>query len=259
MAATATTGTLGWWRLTVLHTRYQFLETVRVPITVIGNLLFPTLALFFFVVPQREVADDPLGATSAVAQLATFAVASTCLFTFGAGVAEDRQLPFDSYLRTLPAGAAPRTAGRVVNGILWCLLAIVPLVLVGALLTRASVTPAQLVGGLGMVPAIAVPFLLLGISVGYALTAKAAIAVVQALLFPLAFAGGLFLPPSLFPGWLDAISQALPTRAARDLVVLVTTGERGSGAALPVLIGWTVVFAALAVTAYRRDEGRRFR
>lgn len=106
---------------------------------------------------------------------------------------------------------------------------------------------------------IAVPFLLLGLAIGYALSAKAAIAVVQAVLFPLAFAGGLFLPPAAFPAWLDTVSLALPSRAARDLVVQVTTGFAGSATALPVLLGWTAVFAALAVLAYRRDEGRRFR
>ena len=36
-------------RLALLHARYQFLETVRVPIAVIGNMLFPALAMFFFV------------------------------------------------------------------------------------------------------------------------------------------------------------------------------------------------------------------
>lgn len=246
-------------RLTLLHARFQFLETIRVPIAVIGNLLFPSLAMFFFVVPQRTVAEDPGIATSSVAQLATFAVISTCLFSFGAGVAEDRALPFDPYLRTLPAGAGPRLAGRVVNGIVWCLFALVPLVVIGIVFTEATITPGRLLGGLGMVPVVALPFLLLGLAIGYALSNKAAIAVVQAVLFPLAFAGGLFMPPQLFPGWMNAISELLPTRAARDLVVDVTTGYPAYGAALPVLVGWTVLFAVLAVTAYRRDEGRRFR
>lgn len=246
-------------QLTLLHARFQFLETVRVPIAVIGNLLFPTLAMFFFVVPQPQVAQNPGVATAAAAQLATFAIISTCLFSFGAGVAEDRALPFDPYLRTLPAGAAPRLAGRVVNGIVWCLLALVPLVLVAVVFTEATITPQRLLLAVACVPVVALPFLLLGLAIGYSLSNKAAIAVVQAVLFPLAFAGGLFMPPEAFPGWMDAISRALPTRAARDLMVEVTTGYPAYALALPVLVGWTVLFAALAVSAYRRDEGRRFR
>jgi YidC/Oxa1 family membrane protein insertase len=77
--------------------------------------------------------------------------------------------------------------------------------------------------------------------------------------FPLAFAGGLFLPPEAFPSWLDAFSQATPTRAGRDLLVQALTGQPAYGLAWVVLLGWTALFAALAVWAYRRDEGRRFR
>lgn len=248
-----------WLSLAWLHTRFQLLETIRVPIAVIGNLLFPGVALLFFVVPQQAVASQPLVAVGAVAQLGTFAVMSACLFTLGAGVAEDRQLAFDPYVRTLPAGAGPRLAGRVVTGIVFCLSAQVPVLAIALLLTEASTSPWRVLGGLALVPVIAVPFLLLGLAIGYAMSAKAALAVVQAVLFPLAFAGGLFLPPELFPGWLDAVSHALPSRAARDLAVQVTTGAPGSAAALPVLLGWTAVFAVLAVLAYRRDEGRRFR
>ncbi|SFJ60483.1 ABC transporter permease [Cellulomonas sp. KH9] len=248
-----------WASLAWLHTRYQFLETVRVPIAVIGNLLFPALALLFFVVPQDAITSDPLASTAAIAQLGTFAVMSACLFTHGAGVAEDRAKPFDPFVRTLPARPGPRLAGRVVNGLLWAYLALVPPVLVGALLTSASLTGLRALGAFVMVALVAVPFTLLGLAIGYAMSTKAALAVVQCVLFPLAFAGGLFMPPEIFPGWLDVISQALPSRAARDLVVQVTTGVEGSAVALPVLLAWTAVFAALAVAAVRSDEGRRFR
>jgi len=247
-----------WGSLTWLHTRYQFLETVRVPIAVIGNLLFPGLALLFFVVPQGAITSNPIASTAAIAQLGTFAIMSACMFTHGAGVAEDRAKPFDTFVRTLPARPGPRLAGRVVNGLLWAYLALVPLVVIGIVLTAATLPPARALGAVAMVAGVAVPFTLLGLAIGYAMSTKAALAVVQCVLFPLAFAGGLFMPPEVFPGWLDAISQALPSRAARDLIVQVTTGVEGGALALPVLLAWTAVFAALAVWAVRTDEGRRF-
>jgi ABC-2 type transport system permease protein len=247
------------WRLAVLHARLGFVETIRIPIAVLGNLLFPALALIFFVVPQRAVADDPLMATAAVVQLGVFAVMSTCLFSFGAGVSDDRQQPFDPYLRTLPAGPGPRLTGRVLNGLAWSYIALVPIVLVGWLLTAATLSPAQGLSTVVLVIGVAVPFLLLGLAIGYRLSAKAAIAVVQAVLFPLAFAGGLFMPPEAFPEWLDTLSKALPSRAVRDLAVQVSTGVEAYALAVPVLVAWTLAFAAMAVGAYRADEGRRFR
>lgn len=246
-------------RLALLHTRYQVLETLRIPVAVIGNMLFPALAMFFFVVPNQEVAADPVIATAAVGQLAMFAVMSTCMFTFGVGAAEDRALPFDPYVRTLPAGPTPRLVGRMLTGGVFALLGLVPLVAIGWLFTEATVTPLQGLSSILVIIGVALPFLGLGIGIGYSTSSKAAIAIVQVVLFPMAFAGGLFMPPEAFPRWLDAFSQALPSRAGRDLLVQSLTGFDASATSLPVLLGWGVLFAAFAVWAYRRDEGRRFR
>lgn len=246
-------------QLTALHAKYQVLETLRIPVAVIGNMLFPALAMFFFVVPQESVAGDPVAATAAVGQLAMFAVMSTCMFTFGVGAAEDRAQPFDPYVRTLPAGPAPRMVGRMLTGGFFALLGLVPLVLIGWLFTEATVTPGRFALAVVVIVAVALPFLGLGLGIGYSTSAKAALALVQVVLFPIAFAGGLFMPPQAFPGWLNQLSQALPSRAGRDLLVETLTGVPAYDAALPVLVGWGAVFTAFALWAYRRDEGRRYR
>lgn len=246
-------------RLAFLHFRYGMLETLRVPIAVVGTTVFPALAMLFFVVPQRALAQDPVIATGAATQLAVFAVMSTCIFTYGIGVAEDRQLPFDPYVRTLPAGAGPRMAGRVLTGTVFSFLGVIPLVVVAALLTEASIPLARLGALLVLLIVVGVPFLLLGLTIGYAMSAKAATAIAQVVVFPLAFVGGLFVPPETFPGWLDSISTWLPSRAARDVAVPVAVGADPGVHALVVLLLWTVAFAALVVWVYRRDEGRRFR
>lgn len=245
--------------LALLHFRMTVLETIRVPVAVVGATVFPALAMLFFVVPQRALASDPAASTGATAQLAVFAVISTCIFQFGIGVAEDRALPFDPYVRTLPAGPGPRMAGRVLTGSLFALLGIVPLVLVALLLTEATITPPRLLLAGVLLALAATPFLLIGLTIGYALSSKAAIAVAQVVVFPLAFAGGLFVPPETFPRWLDALSLGLPSRAARDVVVPVATGGEPTLLAFAVLTAWTVLFAVLVRVVYRRDEGRRFR
>jgi ABC-2 type transport system permease protein len=135
----------------------------------------------------------------------------------------------------------------------------VPLVLIAWLLTAATLPPSRLALAAAALLAAGVPLFAIGISIGYSLSTKAAMAVAQSLLLPLAFGGGLFLPPNMFPGWLDAISTWLPTRAGRDLVVTATTGAALPGTTVLVLAGWTLLTGSLAVWAYRRDEGRRFR
>ena len=245
--------------LTLLHTKYSLLETLRVPIAVIGTIVFPALALLFFVVPQRSVAGDEQSATQAVASMAVFSVMVGSLFSFGLGIAENREKPWDPYLRTLPAPGIARVLAHVLSTGLMAVIALVPLVVIGALLTAARATPLELLAGLLAIILTGLPFMLLGICIGYAFSTKAAIAVIQILFFTLAFAGGLFLPPLLFPDWLNAISQFLPSRQARDFVIWAVQGGELEPLTWLGLVGWIVLLLAAALVLFRRDEGRRFR
>ena len=245
--------------LSLVHAKYSLLETMRVPISVIGTLVFPTLSLLFFVVPQPAIAQDAEYATQAVISMSVFSVMVGNLFSFGLGIAENRSKPWDPYLRTLPAPGIVRVLGHIFSTGLMSLVALVPLLLVGGLLTAATATPVQLVFGLLAVAVASLPFALLGICIGYAMSMKAAIAVIQVTFFALAFGGGLFLPPALFPDWLNAISQFLPSRMARDFVIWAVEGGDLAPLTWIGLLVWVFGLLAIALVLFRRDEGRRYR
>ncbi|MDH2429585.1 ABC transporter permease [Sphaerisporangium sp. TRM90804] len=242
--------------LVVTHTKYQFLETIRIPIAVIGNAFFPSASMLFFVVPFAG--DDPVAATYATGSMMTFAVMASCLFTYGIGVSEDRAQPWDPYLRTLPAGPGPRFAGRLMTGLAFMAIALIPVVVIAALLTEANVSAFQVLLGLVALAAGAVPFTFLGLLIGYSLPSKAAIAVAQILFFPLAFGGGLLTSPQQAPAFIENIAPYLPTRGAVELVWAAIGDFTPKVTSLVMLAVWTVVTGVLATWAYRRDEGRRF-
>lgn len=242
--------------LVLTHAKYQFLETMRIPIAMIGNAFFPSASMLFFVVPFAG--DDPVGATYATGSMMTFAVMSSCLFTYGVGVSEDRAQPWDPYLRTLPAGPWPRFAGRLLTGLALLAIALVPVILIAALLTEATVSPLGLVLALGALAVTALPFTLLGLFIGYALPSKAALAVAQIVFFPLAFGGGLLTAPQHAPAFIETIAPFLPTRGSVELVWAAVGGFTPKTTSLVSLVVWTAAAGALAVWAYRRDEGRRF-
>src|SRR6185369_1875469 len=102
--------------LTLVNARFQLLETIRIPIALIGAAFFPAASMIFFVVPYTG--DDPVAAVLATGSMVVFAVMASTLFGYGIGVAEDRQQPWDAYTRTLSAGAAPRFAGRIITGLI---------------------------------------------------------------------------------------------------------------------------------------------
>lgn len=241
------------------HVRTLLLETLRVPIAVIGSMAFPAMSLLFFVVPNRAVADDPGAATQAVISLSVFAVMVSALFNLGLTVAEAREKPWDPYLRSLPLPASVRIGAQLTATSVLSFTSMVPVLVIGALFTEATVSLAGLLLGLVVLALTSIPFLLLGASIGYAFPSKAAIAVIQVGMFGFAFAGGLFFPPQFFPDWLDAISRFVPARHARDLVIAAVEGASPEWWMLAGVIAWTLVAAALALWLYRRDEGRRYR
>ncbi len=246
-------------RLTLVHAKYGLIETFRVPIAVIGTIVFPALALLFFVVPQRSVADNPLYATEAVISLAVFAVMANALFSFGLTIAENREQPWDPYLRTLPAPGISRVLAHILSTGMLGLAAILPVIVVGGLFTAAEAPPERILAGVVALGASAIPFMLIGIVIGYALPFKAAIAVIQIVMFALAFIGGLFLPPILFADWLNAISMFTPSRQAREFVIWAVQGGTLEWWVWGGILAWTSVMLALALVLFRRDEGRRYR
>lgn len=245
--------------LTLVHAKYSLIETLRIPIAVIGTVVFPALALLFFVVPQQAVAGNPVFATQAIISMSVFSVMIGSLFSFGLGISQDRESPWEPYLRSLPAPAISRVLAHILSTGLLAVVALIPIVVVGALLTSAEASPVQVLVGLAAVAVASLPFMLIGMAIGYALPMKAAIAVIQVAFFALAFGGGLFLPPQLFPAWLDSVSQFLPSRQARDFVIWAVQGGELTPLTWLGLIGWTVVLLVLVLALFRRDEGRRYR
>lgn len=241
--------------LVLAHTRVQFLEQLRVPIGLIAGAFFPAVAMLAFVVPN---VDDPLMLLGATCAMVVFATMSTGMIGLGIQVAQDRELPWDPYLRTLPAGPYPRIAARVLTAMATSLLAMIPVVLVSALLTEVTITLPRLLLGLVAVVVITIPFMLIGLFIGYLLPAKAAIGVSQILFFPIAILGGLLGNPMDMPAFIEAVSPYMPSRGALELVWLAATDLPVGWLPITMLGVWTLVLALLCAWAYRRDEGRRF-
>ncbi|MEV0994146.1 ABC transporter permease [Nonomuraea sp. NPDC050202] len=242
--------------LVAAHTRLFLLEQLRVPVGLLASSLFPAISMVAFVVPFAG--DDPKAATMATGSMMFFGAMAGALINLSITVAQDRELPWNPYLRTLPAGPLPRFTGRILATLAGTLVSIVPVLLVAAFLTEATTTPLRLLLGLGALVVGVVPFMLMGLFIGSVMAAKGAIAASQVLFFPMAIVGGLLLPPAMLPDFVEVISPYVPTRGVAELLWTVTAGTTPNAVALISLAGWTVVTAIAAAWAYRRDEGRRF-
>lgn len=235
-----------------IYYRTQFTGLLRSPAFVAAVVALPSLIFLF-------VSGTARGDNNAIfASFTVFAALSVAFFQFGVGIAQDRDTPWERYRRVLPASALMPFAANVLVALTFAAISVGLLAIVASLTLPLTITwwnaarlALALVGG-------AIPMALLGIAIGYWVSARAALAVANVLYLALSFGGGIFVPPRALPGWLDAISTWLPTRRIVELAWAAVAGRPLQMEHWLLLAAYAVILAALALWGYRRDEGNRY-
>ncbi len=226
----------------------------RYPAFAIPSVLLPTMFFVLFGLPNSHTPHRVVAAS-----FAAYAVLTVVFFLFGVGIAGERETPWESYLRTLPVHVSVRLAARVLAGFVFAAAA------AGLLLTVAAVAGWADFGARGwarfLVALIggAVPLALMGIALGYWVSAKGALPVANVLYLLFSYLGGLWTGPNGLPSIAERVAPFLPTRQWGDLLWPAVLGTPWRPQHWLALFGFTALFAALAAWGYRRDEGQRFR
>lgn len=101
-------------------------------------------------------------------------------------------------------------------------------------------------------------FLSIGLLAGArAKSLEAASAIVNIVVLPMAFLSGSFFPLDGAPGWLQAVSKALPLRHMNDAMLEVMVRGKGFVDILPqigILVGFAVVLTAVAAWIFRWED-----
>ena len=240
--------------ITYAHFKDQMLQHLRAPGYLIPTLAMP--ALFFFLFEGES--ESTVDATFIMASYTMWAILAVAFFQFGVGIASARSTPWESFLRTLPLPPLLRMAGRLLAATVFAVIAGAIVVVVAHLMTPASLAAdrrlpwaaALLVGGVTMAFG--------GIAIGYWFSPKAAQPVAVLAWLLLAYLGGLWAAPNQLPSWTERISPYMPTRLWGELSWPAVLGETGSVTDWLGLVAYGVLFAALAVWGYRRDEGTHY-
>ncbi|MFE9093865.1 ABC transporter permease [Streptomyces sp. NPDC007264] len=96
-------------------------------------------------------------------------------------------------------------------------------------------------------------FAALGVALGYLATGDAVRPITMITYFGLSILGGLWIPATTFPGWLQSLAKWLPTHAYAALGQAIEQSRAPHTADLAVLVVSFVVFAGGAAWLYRKD------
>lgn len=219
----------------------------------IPTVLFPAMLYAFFGANSGGGA----WAANAMASFAVYAVLGVGFFQFGVSVAQDRATAFATWQRSLPGHAAVPWLARVMVSVLVVALAVALVVAVALAMTDITL-PAQAWVRLGLVCLMAsVTATVMGIALGSLASARAAVPLANLIYLPLAYLGGLWVPPMAMPAAINAISVWTPTRAMGELAWASIEGRAFGAGDLGLLVLWTLAAAAVAGVAQMRQHRLR--
>jgi ABC-2 type transport system permease protein len=241
--------------------RCEILKLVRVPMFAIPTFIFPIMFFAMFGLPNL---DNTLGGIDAgayiMASYGAYSVMSVAIFSFGAAIAAERGLGWNRLLRATPLRPLTTFASKVAMALLFGAASLIALFAFGAAVAGVRMPVLQWLelGGLTVLGMI--PFVALGLFIGYLAGPNSAPAVANLIFLPLSFASGLFLPLEFLPDIMQRVAPYLPAYHTGQLGWGALGAGDGKGLAYHLLwiAGYTAVFLALAVVAYWRDEGKNF-
>ncbi len=248
-------------RIYWLEAKTEFLKAWRLPVYSVFTLAFP---LMFYLIFGLTFGGESAGPVNVAAYLlatyGAFGVIGASLFGFGVGLASERGQGWLRLKRASPMPPAAYFSAKIVMALAFSLLVVLGLFLMGVLVFGVRLPALTWASLLGTLILGALPFCAFGMAIGYLAGPNSAAAVVNLVYLPMAFASGLWVPLEQLPGFMRSAAPFLPPYHYAQLAL----GTMGAGQGEPAwlhtaaLLGFTVLFLAVALLAYRRDEGRTY-
>ena len=176
------------------------------------------------------------------------------MLTPGIGLAESRERGWMDVVKVSPVPVPVALLAKVLATLPYCVGILGAMTATAAVLGVLQISPGQWVLLLGALLLGSLPFALVGLAVGARASGNATTAILNAVIIPMAIAGGLWFPLETLPGWMGSLAQLLPTYHLSRLALTPLSGGPTSawvGHAL-YLLGFAAVAGVAATVAYRR-------
>lgn len=248
------------WASLALETTCEIRKMVRMRVFTLMTLGFPVGFYLLFAVALagtramggRSFAAPMLGTYGA------FGVVGAALFSFGVSVAVERAQGWLLLKRATPMRPAVYVLGKVIASLAFCAVIVLTMSLAARTMGGVRLDGAQWLALAAALTAGSIPFCALGLAIGFMAGPNSAPGLVNLVHLPAAFVSGLWMPLAMLPHGVQVMAPWLPQYHLGQLA-LAAIGQAAEPRPwfnLAALAAWTVVGIALAVLAYRRDDGR---
>jgi ABC-2 type transport system permease protein len=240
----------------------ELLKVFRVPAFLVSIMLLPIMFFSFFGLTNKghTLANGMNAAIYMLVGYAVFSVMMAGLLNFGINIALERGQGWYKLLRATALSSPMLFAAKIISGLLVGLASLVLLCGFAMLVGQISLPPTTWLAVIGYALISMLPFIALGLWLGYFAGPNSAPGIANLIFLPMSFCSGLFMPLESLPKFVQAIAPYLPAYHGAQLALTTLGGGDGSSIMVHLLwlLGYTLLFLALAVWAFKRDEGRTF-
>ncbi|MGR6972509.1 ABC transporter permease [Streptomyces cynarae] len=218
------------------------------------SVIYPSV--IFLLVSNQTGNVDGTGLSVAkyvMVSMASFGALTAVLMGNSERIAKEREGGWVRQLRltTLPGRGyvLAKTAGAAVVS----LPSIVVVFLVAAAVKDVRLEAWQWFALTGAIWAGSLVFAALGVAIGYLASGDAVRPITMIVYFGLSILGGLWMPSSSFPTWLQDIAKWLPTHAYAALGQAIEQSQAPHARDIVILVVFFALFAGGAAWLYRKD------
>lgn len=244
--------------------RYDQKVFWRNPASVFFTVMLPLIFLFIFatIFGNDDVAGRGVKTTTYyVPAILALAIISASTQSIAINLTEDRERGLLKRVRGTPLPVPVFVAGRVGNSLLISLVMLVVVSLIGRLVYGVTIPTATLPAVLATVAVGAFSFCCLGFAMTAIIPSEdAAPAITNALILPLYFISGIFIPDSEIPSGVLAVADVFPIRPFFEAFFTAwdpnTTGAGFELGNLAVVGAWGIAGLVIAVLFFRWEPHR---
>jgi len=242
--------------MNVVYTRSEIRRSFRNPRYLFFTFGFP---LVMFLVLQSTYGKGKVSGLAVAAYLmvsmATFGALSA-VFSTGGRIALERELNWNRQLRLTGLSGRAYVSGKALSGFAVAVPAMAGVFAAAALFQHVHLSTGRWLMVFASILVALIPIAALGIWIGYVARGDSLQAISGGVYSLLALFGGLWIPVTVFPHWLQVVCKTLPVywiaQSGRQALIGSWVGWGG----LAVLVAWTLGLGGLAGRAYLRTTDR---
>jgi ABC-2 type transport system permease protein len=240
--------------------RFEVLRLLRNPRYVAITLGFPVVFYSLFLhslQPSIRLAGTNWN-TYFMVSMASFGALVAALNAGGTRLAAERASGWTRQLSVTPLPAWSYVTTKIAASMVIALPVIVVVEITGLLVGGVRLGLGTWVVLTAVMWASTLPFVVLGVLVGFVASSETAYPLVTALMFLLSFFGGLFTPVSNMPSVLRHVAAFLPSYHGASLGWAVVAGRAPGLRDAGILLAYALVLGLAVIWRHRAEESRAF-